>query len=260
MHGHRYRLIRESIVESINEADSTGSESVPSCPGWSVADVVRHLSGLADDWLNARLEIYASPEWTARQVEEFADAEWPALADVWAELASEFEPLLDEMSQDEAARGEAHRARALPETITTVIGSFPTRGFPGGVVTDAAQHAVDIRTALDLDPRIDTDITRACNRGLLSSIKHLWKVAELPCIEIRVTDTNERHQLGGETPAATVSLSAHELFRSLGGRRSRQQLLELDWVGEQQAVVVAADRLVVPFFAVPPSEVEPSTG
>ena len=119
---------------------------------------------------------------------------------------------------------------------------------------------MDIRIALDLDPRIDTDVTGACNQGLLSSMKHLWKVAELPSIEIRVTDTNERQQLGGETPVATVSLSAHDLFRSLGGRRSRQQLLDFDWVGEQQAVVVAADRLVVPFFAMAPGEVEPSTG
>jgi hypothetical protein len=49
-----------------------GDEYVPTCPGWTVRDVVAHLAGLCEDWVQGRLAGYASEAWTANQVERLA--------------------------------------------------------------------------------------------------------------------------------------------------------------------------------------------
>ena len=44
---------------------------VPACPGWCVRDVVAHLAGLCQDWVENRFDGYASDAWTTNQVTRF---------------------------------------------------------------------------------------------------------------------------------------------------------------------------------------------
>ena len=61
-----YVAIHERIVELAT--DKTRHLSVPASPGWRIHDVVAHLSGLCEDWVDHRLDGYASEGWTAAQV------------------------------------------------------------------------------------------------------------------------------------------------------------------------------------------------
>jgi uncharacterized protein (TIGR03083 family) len=59
------------------------STVMPACPEWTVHDVVGHLTGLAQDWVAGDLASYASPAWTSRQVERFADRPVAEVFDEW---------------------------------------------------------------------------------------------------------------------------------------------------------------------------------
>jgi hypothetical protein len=47
---------------------------VPACPGWRVREVVAHLAGLCEDWVEGRLQGYGSSQWTAAQVDRYSAA------------------------------------------------------------------------------------------------------------------------------------------------------------------------------------------
>ncbi len=52
----------------------------------------------------------------------------------------------------------------------------------------------------------------------------------LPALEVRYGD--KQRVLGAGEPGATVAASRFELVRVLGGRRSRDQILALEWEGD----------------------------
>ena len=209
--------------------------------------MVRHLIGLNDDWLTGNLEVYASPEWT-RAVRSSASLTTATgdLAGAWEERAAAFERFLD----DPTSLGH------LPESIRTVIGTLPTTTFPGGIVVDLSQHTADVRSSLDIDPRPTEATLATCNRGMLGSLRYVWKLMELPSTEIVATDTGEAYRLGSEPYAVRLEAPSYEIFRTVGGRRTAEQTAELSWHGPPDAIAAAIDHLVVPFFARPAESVE----
>ena len=68
-HGVQYEGIRSRIDDLTRGTD--GSTPVATCPGWTVRDVVAHLTGLCEDWVDGNLLGYASDTWTAAQVARF---------------------------------------------------------------------------------------------------------------------------------------------------------------------------------------------
>ncbi len=58
-----YVATRDRIAGLMVEDE--GGVPVPSCPGWRVLDVLAHLAGLCEDWVNHQLDGYASESWTA---------------------------------------------------------------------------------------------------------------------------------------------------------------------------------------------------
>jgi len=247
--GDLYRNERMGILNLLGIEAVSGEESVPACPGWTVGDVVRHLIGLNDNWLTASLEIYASPEWTNRQVEMFADTPPAGLAEQWERRSGALEAMLDN-----------HEAHAhLPDSIATVVGTFPTSTFPPGVVVDVAQHGSDIRFALGLDPKPSEPTLTTANRILVSGLKGVWRSLKLPSLSIASADTNERFHLGAHEPNVTLRAPSYDLFRSFGGRRTRAQVAELAWSGHPEQIELLLDRVVVPFFATPEVRREPNS-
>lgn len=244
MFGEVYEATRRELAGFLRDADATGDEPVPACPGWTTADVVRHLTGLADDYLTGNLEVYASPEWTSAQVARFADLDLAGIIDAWAERGPAFARILDDIGS----------ADHVPEQITTVVGRFPSGTFPPGVCVDANQHVADVAAALDAEVPIPDDRMDLMSKQMLGNIGLLWPMLEGPRLTVR-TPGLER-TLEGAGDGVTLQASSLDLFRSLGGRRTADQILALDWTGAADDVATAATNLVVPFFQAPVEPVE----
>jgi uncharacterized protein (TIGR03083 family) len=89
-----YRAARRRVTELVLTLDDADlSRPVPACPGWTVHDVVAHVTGIPDDALNGRMDGVATPPWTAAQVERGRSVPTFDLLDRWTEQAATFESL-----------------------------------------------------------------------------------------------------------------------------------------------------------------------
>ena len=74
-HLEAYLAVKDRIVElaSTAEAESGGllSAVVPACPEWSVRDLLGHLVGLTEDWVQGNLDGYGSNQWAQAQVDRW---------------------------------------------------------------------------------------------------------------------------------------------------------------------------------------------
>ena len=87
-----YRTARLRITELVLSLDDDElARAVPACPGWTVHDVVSHITGVADDALNGRMDGVATDPWTAAQVERGRGTSTPDLLERWTEQAAVFE-------------------------------------------------------------------------------------------------------------------------------------------------------------------------
>ncbi len=119
-----YRTARLRITELVLSLDDDElARAVPACPGWTVHDVVSHITGVADDALNGRMDGVATDPWTAAQVERSRGTSTEDLLERWSEQAAVFE-------------------------------SFP---LPPQAVIDLTTHEQDIRGAIDQPGARDTD-------------------------------------------------------------------------------------------------------
>jgi len=104
-------------------------------------------------------------------------------------------------------------------------------------VSDALAHEQDIRTALN-EPgaRDDNNIVPSVEMGL-SFVDQKAEGAGLPVLRI-VTDDIDR-QVGRGEPAATLRTSTFELFRTIHGRRTVEQVRAMEWSGDSDPWVSA---------------------
>ena len=126
-----YLATQDRIAGLIVEDE--GGVLVPSCPGWRVHDVLAHLAGLCEDWVNHQLDGYASEPWTAAQVARFAQRSCPEILERWADTMGAF--------------------AALGDDLVTPIGDDPVTARPPSrwAFTDAIIHEADVRGALEVD-------------------------------------------------------------------------------------------------------------
>ena len=119
-----YRTARLRITELVLSLDDDElARAVPACPGWTVHDVVSHITGVTDDALSGRMDGVATDPWTAAQVERGRGVATADLLKRWTEQAAVFE-------------------------------SFP---LPPQAVIDLTTHEQDIRGAVDQPGARDTD-------------------------------------------------------------------------------------------------------
>lgn len=172
---------------------------VPTCPGWTVKDVVAHLTGVFDDFRRGNMENAASDEWTAAQVES---RKTRSLADIGAEWH-------------------------------TLVHTYPAvfrHEYVGNLVTDLICHEFDIRGAIgNREARYLLDI-RTSAIYFLNGVDHALRQENLPALRIQVED--KALTVGEGEPEGTVTLSWFELFRTVSGRRSRSQVEALPWEGD----------------------------
>jgi uncharacterized protein (TIGR03083 family) len=172
---------------------------VPTCPGWTVKDLVAHLASFFAVAKSGDPQEAFSQGWGDREVKERHDRSLQECIDEWASHLED--------------------AGDLFESQLGMV-----------AVADVLAHEQDIRTALDKrGGRDDKNIVPAVEMGL-SFVDKKARDGNLPALRI-VTNEIDR-QVGEGEVAATLRTSTFELFRALHGRRTVDQVRAMEWDGD----------------------------
>jgi len=205
--GVAYKNCRLRITDLVGELDEQlASTTVPACPAWSVHDVVAHLAGNLADALAGRLDGAGTEERTADQVNSRRAVPLPQILDEWTADALEVEELID-------GAGEIGRQG----------------------VADVVSHEHDIRGALGVPGARDTD---AINIGLTFVGTRLIDTAIALGVALQIRATNGL-EIGPDAADVVLSGESFELLRAVTGRRSVDQLREMEWKGDCDTVIPA---------------------
>lgn len=68
---------------------------VPACPGWSVRDVVSHMTAVAQDWAAGRLSGAPTDEETAEHVARFRSCDEAEILGTWSDATSRLRELAE---------------------------------------------------------------------------------------------------------------------------------------------------------------------
>ena len=193
---------------------------VPACPGWTVRDVLAHVTGVAEDaargtyfsgaadaWSDARLAA-ARDEWTAGQVRSRHCLPVADLIAGWNRWAATLEPVL---------AGQV----PLPPGSPTWLISAP--------VADLAAHLHDVRGALSRPGDRDSPATALGLRIYAAWLGERLSRCGRPALRLRTP--SREWTVGTGQPGASLRAEEFELFRAVSGRRSMDQVLALGWDG-----------------------------
>ncbi|MEM7091555.1 MAG: maleylpyruvate isomerase family mycothiol-dependent enzyme [Actinomycetota bacterium] len=212
-----YAAARDRLIAELRVLDEVEAGApVPTCPGWSVSDVVAHVSGLVADLLAGVQPPLGTDEMTARQVGERRGMTLGEICDEWANNADGI-----------ADYFEGREVYAL------------------GLTADLAVHTHDIAEAIDSvsPPPIEATLA-GCERY----VPLLQERAAKAC-DIALTIT-----LDGEATAPTegsaplhLQTTPTDFLRSVTGRRTRSQVEALDWEGDPARLLDDAFTQYGPF-------------
>jgi uncharacterized protein (TIGR03083 family) len=199
-----YCATRERLSTLVLEHSEAATTAVPACPGWTVHDVIAHVSGIVADVLDLRLDDVGSTTWTDTQIALRRNWTVHEILDEWRHRAPEFEADLDVLGEPTAPH----------------------------LVADLVVHEHDIRGALCApglrnDESVEVEVAFEDYRRLLGQ---RIETSGLPALRV-VTPTSDA-VLGDGTPRVTLRGEPFELLRAMSGRRSLAQLGALDWDGE----------------------------
>jgi uncharacterized protein (TIGR03083 family) len=193
----RYLSAVSDLVTTLQSVPHTRLDTaVPACPGWTVADAVRHLCGMAVDLAAGRTDGAGSPEWTARQVAERRST-----------------PLVE----------------LLPELVEAAqrVPIDATEGSGPNLYWDLVIHTADMHEALAL-PMVATSTWHPVLDAVVT-----WRSAHYRAQGQLVALTGSGcATLGSGGPPVTVAVDDYELFRALSSRRSRSQMEAWPWTGD----------------------------
>ena len=195
-----YCATKGRIVGLLDDSDAAQwNRPVPACPGWSVRDVVAHLTAVALDLLDGRLTVPPSDAETAEHVRRFDGCGEDELFSIWAGAA-------DRLVQSAATAGLA-----------------PPLG-------DIACHEHDTRAALGKPGARDADSVRWTSHELLAMLE--------PPEPLRVI-TEDGEYPSGPPRGDEIQLhtTLFETLRWRLGRRSRSQLTAMDWSADPVPVL-----------------------
>lgn len=223
-----YDEVRERFSATVLGLDDDQARlPVRSCPGWSVHDVLAHHVGVITDastgnapeipedvdFLRDFDQVIGTvfADMSARQVRERAAVSVAELVDEWGSAS----PVLWSMF-----RGERP---AAPFPISPDVA-------PSVAMNDVVVHEGDVRAALGLGPAPETTALSlaVANYSFMAAVK--VQSAGLPALRLRYDDREK--VIGAGDPVATLTGSRHDLVRVLASRRSREQILAMEWVGD----------------------------
>ena len=171
------------------------------CPLWSVKDVYAHLAGISTDILNGNTEGAATEAWADGHVAARSDRSLEQVLDEWSTAGPEVSNVMEEA-------GEA---------------------FPFQLFVDQWTHEWDIRAALGAQASSESDDSVFAHyldqfHSVMAS-----DAEERGLDRLTVEVDGRRFDVGTGEHLGEVSLTTFEFARISMGRRSRRQLMELDW-------------------------------
>jgi uncharacterized protein (TIGR03083 family) len=223
----KHNETRESLSEVVGGLGTkAGQTDVPACPGWTVHNVLSHVTGLCSDVVEGRIDGAGTSAWTQAQVDARSHITSAEVIDEWAVTGPKLAAVLDEL---------------------------PGR-YGDQIVADLTVHTCDVRSAVGLPLDVSDEELARCLELVLAAIVHpgaealgigpirlvcpvgSWSVgasasASSSADEAIATALLERRPLPevDTEPRATLSAPALELFRGLTGRRSIEQIRRMDW-------------------------------
>jgi uncharacterized protein (TIGR03083 family) len=202
--GDLYRSGRLRIEQMLGALEpDRWAVPVPACPGWDVHAVLAHLVGVVEDSGAGRLNGPPGPEQTAAEVARHGSTPPDELLWRWTELSPPFERVLS-------------------------AGSIWPAFF------DVLSHEHDLHGALGTVGDRDGDVVLVAK--LLVRGVDMGRPFQVDTGEVVLTSS-----VPGEEPLV-LRASAFEVFRLRMGRRSRAQVLAMDWSEDPGDLV---DRLFV---------------
>jgi uncharacterized protein (TIGR03083 family) len=219
-----YDGIRRSLSELVLGLSTEElNRSVPATPGWTIKDVICHLTGdlayaSTGDFPREFFEAFGSPEgvkalneWTDRMVAERRDLPLQEVLDEWAANFERVSAML---------RGEQPWPEGIPYFADRVM------------VTDAGVHQQDVYGALGIEADRDGAPVRIGLSGYVVTMG--FRMGGDGVAPLAFVTPEKTYLAGGEEPAVTVSASRFEFFRAMSGRRSPDQLRAYDWSGDPE--------------------------
>ncbi|GLY39741.1 hypothetical protein Amsp01_057640 [Amycolatopsis sp. NBRC 101858] len=185
-----YPEVRRGVRALLGSRAGVHRRPVPACPEWTVADLLGHLTAIAERVLERHGG--TPPDSTASTI--------PELLDRWDDIGEDLDRRLAEAG---GRTGEI-------------------------MVMDAYTHELDLRAALGMPPPVEHAAWAPSFEVLVRGFSGSVAGRGLPALRLRTTGGSE-WQVGAGRPAATLTAPAHELYRALAGRRSPEQLVALEW-------------------------------
>jgi uncharacterized protein (TIGR03083 family) len=185
-----YPEVRRGVRALLGSPADVHRRPVPACPEWTVADLLGHLTGIAERVLERHGGTV--PVSTASTV--------PELLDRWDDVGEDLDRRLSEAG---GRSGEI-------------------------MVMDAYTHELDLRAALGMPPPAEHAAWAPSFEVLVRGFSGSVVGRGLQALRLRTTGGSE-WTVGTGRPVATLTAPAHELYRALAGRRSPGQLAALEW-------------------------------
>jgi uncharacterized protein (TIGR03083 family) len=240
MYAMSYKRGQERVVALM--ADKDPETTVPACPEWSGADVVRHLAGLSDDISNNVFDGFASEAWTDKQIQDRAGMSIEQVITAWNASIDGAAAVLDDVASLD-----------LPERVPSALGVIPVSAIAPMAISDILHHEFDLRNAYGDSSGRDLPEVYVSAAGHVRSLRPQFAERGLPTLRIEATDSGQGWNVGRDEPVATVRASSFELMRSIGGRRTRDEILALEWDGDGSVFV---DAMVLPHLAMRDTSLE----
>lgn len=189
--GSNYEQVRLRLDGLLTDLEPAEWElDVAACPGWRVRDVLAHLVGTIEDAAAGRLSGPPDEAMTAEQVQRHLEHEPVVLLEQWRAMAPMFAAAVSQRS-------------AWPAMF------------------DVVSHEHDIRSAVGRSGARDSETVQLAARLLARGVR-----APRP-VSFRLDD--EVVVSRGDGPAIELRASSFEVLRLRLGRRSADQVRQLDW-------------------------------
>ena len=187
-----YRTVIRNVAELVADHQDMDGLPVPSCPDWTVRDLVGHLVGICAFAIR-RMSVWADAERSS------AGMGVDGLVEEWARMGEQLERQLEARS---GRRGSI-------------------------MVMDAFTHELDLRYALGASLPADHPAFSRAFEVLLNGFSAEVAAHNLPAVLVAVD--GREWQAGIGEPVATLSGDRYDIYRSLAGRRTEEQIAQLGW-------------------------------
>jgi uncharacterized protein (TIGR03083 family) len=228
-----YDQVRQRIVAAVRRSDvDLDGTSVPACPAWNARDLIGHLVGIAEDWVNGRLDGYGNDAWAQAQIDATAARSVDELAEAW------------DVALEALRAGPAKGRRGGPAGAPPLAAGTMLFG-------DAVVHEADLYPVVSPGSRVPDEAVAPSLKAGIAMWRPVLGSAGAPPLVISVPGWREWAVGDADDATTKVEAPAYELWRALYGRRSRAQVAAFAWSGDSRPYLDAGLGFPFAWSAVP---------